>query len=68
MTTVSNETQLAASGICRCDCRRRERSSLLPAADAHEHATDEVAELLHSGIADRDRPTLINIRTAAVGA
>jgi benzoylformate decarboxylase len=40
----------------------------LPAADAHEHATDEVAELLHSGIADRDRPTLINIRTAAVGA
>jgi len=41
----------------------------LPAADAHEaHTTDEVAELLHSGIADRDRPTLINIRTTTVGA
>jgi hypothetical protein len=41
----------------------------MPAVDAHEaYTTDEVAELLHSAIADRDRPTQINIRTAAVGA
>lgn len=37
--------------------------------DAHEAAsTDEVAGLLKAGIADRDRPTLINIRTTPVQA
>ena len=37
--------------------------------DAHEaKTTDEVAELLNAGIADRDRPTLINIGTTPVGA
>lgn len=41
----------------------------MPAVDAHEaHTTDEVAESLRSGIVDRDRATLINIRTTAVGA
>ena len=35
--------------------------------DAHEaKTTDEVAELLNAGIADRDRPTLINISTTRV--
>ncbi len=35
--------------------------------DAHEAtSTDEVAELLNAGIADRDRPTLINISTTPV--
>ncbi|OBI27204.1 hypothetical protein A5709_05890 [Mycobacterium sp. E1386] len=36
--------------------------------DAHEaHTTDEVIELLRSGVADRQRPTLINARTTPVG-
>ncbi|OBG23718.1 benzoylformate decarboxylase [Mycobacterium sp. 852002-51057_SCH5723018] len=35
--------------------------------DAHEaHTTDEVIELVKSGIADRRRPTLINARTTPV--
>ena len=35
--------------------------------DAHEaHHTDEVVQLLGEGIADRDRPTLINVRTTPV--
>jgi benzoylformate decarboxylase len=37
--------------------------------DAHEaHSTDEVVKLVESGIADRDRPTLINARTTPVNA
>lgn len=37
--------------------------------DAHEaKSTDDVAELLHSGIADRSRPTLINVSTTPVHA
>jgi benzoylformate decarboxylase len=37
--------------------------------DAHEaHASDEVTELVKSGIADRERPTLINARTTPVDA
>ncbi len=37
--------------------------------DAYEaKTTDEVAELLNAGIADRDRPTLINVGTTPVGA
>jgi benzoylformate decarboxylase len=37
--------------------------------DAHEaKTTDDVAELLNAGIADRARPTLINIATTPVGA
>ncbi|MBV9353527.1 MAG: benzoylformate decarboxylase [Mycobacterium sp.] len=37
--------------------------------DAHEaHSTDEVIKLVESGIADRERPTLINTRTTAVDA
>jgi benzoylformate decarboxylase len=36
--------------------------------DAYEATTtDEVAELLRAGIADRDRPTLINVATTPVG-
>jgi benzoylformate decarboxylase len=36
--------------------------------DAHEaHSVDEVSELVAAGIADRDRPTLINARTVPVG-
>jgi len=36
--------------------------------DAHEaHTVDEVTELVAAGIADRDRPTLINARTVPVG-
>ncbi len=36
--------------------------------DAHEaHTVDEVAELVRAGIADRDRPTLINAPTVPVG-
>lgn len=36
--------------------------------DAHEaHTVDEVAELVRAGIADRDRPTLINAHTVPVG-
>ncbi|WP_414170110.1 hypothetical protein ACMATS_33985 [Streptoverticillium reticulum] len=35
--------------------------------DAHTaHDTDELASLLRSGTADRERPTLINIRTTKV--
>jgi benzoylformate decarboxylase len=35
--------------------------------DAHEaHDTDEVTELVNAGIADRERPTLINVRTTPV--
>jgi len=35
--------------------------------DAHEaHSTDEVTKLVESGIADRERPTLINVRTTPV--
>lgn len=35
--------------------------------DAHEaHSSDEVFELVKAGIADRDRPTLINARTMPV--
>ena len=35
--------------------------------DAHEaHSSDEVFELVKAGIADRDRPTLINARTTPV--
>jgi benzoylformate decarboxylase len=35
--------------------------------DAHEaHDTDEVVQRLQAGIADRDRPTLINVRTTPV--
>jgi len=35
--------------------------------DAHEaHSSDEVFELVQAGIADRDRPTLINARTTPV--
>ncbi len=37
--------------------------------DAHEAGTtDEVAELLNAGIADRNRPTLINVTTTPVSA
>jgi hypothetical protein len=37
--------------------------------DAHEaHTTDEVIKLVESGIADRERPTLINARTIPVDA
>jgi benzoylformate decarboxylase len=37
--------------------------------DAHEaHSTDEVVKLVESGIADRERPTLINARTTPVDA
>jgi benzoylformate decarboxylase len=37
--------------------------------DAHEaHTTDEVIKLVESGIADRERPTLINVRTTPVDA
>ncbi|HME15568.1 MAG TPA: benzoylformate decarboxylase [Mycobacterium sp.] len=37
--------------------------------DAHEaHTTDEVIKLVESGIADRERPTLINARTTPVDA
>lgn len=37
--------------------------------DAHEAKTsDEIAELLHAGITDRERPTLINVTTTPVGA
>src|SRR5246127_3466905 len=37
--------------------------------DAHEaHTTDEVIKLVESGIADRERPTLINARTLPVDA
>jgi benzoylformate decarboxylase len=36
--------------------------------DAHEaHSIDEVIELVRAGIADRQRPTLINVRTIPVG-
>ncbi len=36
--------------------------------DAHEaHTVDEVSELVRAGIADRDRPTLINVHTVPVG-
>jgi len=36
--------------------------------DAHEaHTTDEIVELVAAGIADRQRPTLINARTTGVG-
>jgi benzoylformate decarboxylase len=36
--------------------------------DAHEaHSVDEVTELVRAGIADRERPTLINARTIPVG-
>lgn len=36
--------------------------------DAHTaHDTDELASLLRSGTADRERPTLINVRTTKVG-
>jgi len=36
--------------------------------DAHEaQTTDEVVELVKAGIADRERPTLINARTIPVG-
>jgi len=36
--------------------------------DAHEaHTVDEVTELVRAGIADRDRPTLINAHTVPVG-
>jgi benzoylformate decarboxylase len=35
--------------------------------DAHEaHSTDEVIALVESGVADRERPTLINVRTTPV--
>jgi benzoylformate decarboxylase len=37
--------------------------------DSHEaHTTDEVIKLVESGIADRERPTLINVRTTPVNA
>ena len=37
--------------------------------DAHEaHTTDEVIKLVESGIADRERPTLINARIIPVDA
>jgi len=37
--------------------------------DAHEaHITDEVDKLVESGIANRERPTLINVRTTPVDA
>ena len=37
--------------------------------DAHEaHTTDEVIKLVVSGIANRERPTLINARTIPVDA
>ena len=37
--------------------------------DAHQATTtDDVAELLNAGIADRDRPTLINVTTTPVSA
>ncbi len=36
--------------------------------DAHEaHTVDEVTELVKAGIADRELPTLINVRTTPVG-
>jgi benzoylformate decarboxylase len=36
--------------------------------DAHEaRSVDEVTELVRAGIADRERPTLINARTIPVG-
>jgi benzoylformate decarboxylase len=36
--------------------------------DAHEaHSVDEATELVRAGIADRERPTLINARTIPVG-
>ena len=36
--------------------------------DAHEaHTTDQVVELVKAGVADRQRPTLINVRTTPVG-
>jgi benzoylformate decarboxylase len=37
--------------------------------DAHEAATtDDVSDLLVTGIADRERPALINMRTTPVDA
>jgi benzoylformate decarboxylase len=37
--------------------------------EAHEaRTTDEVIKLVESGIADRERPTLINVRTTPVDA
>jgi benzoylformate decarboxylase len=37
--------------------------------DAHEaHSTDDVSKLVEAGIADRDRPTLINARTTPVSS
>jgi len=37
--------------------------------DAHEaHSTDDVSKLVEAGIADRDRPTLINARTTPVNS
>ena len=37
--------------------------------DAHEaHTTDEVTKLVEVGIADRERPTLINARIIPVNA
>lgn len=36
--------------------------------DAHDaHTADDVTELVKPGIADRERPTLINARTVPVG-
>jgi len=37
--------------------------------DAHEaHTTDEVTKLVESGVAHRERPTLVNVRTTPVDA
>jgi hypothetical protein len=73
MTTVSNETQLARiPAYALCDRRHPERSSLMPTV---RRATIDLVRTHglttwfgNTGSSELTRPTLINIRTTAVGA
>ena len=51
------------------DGRIHELETASYGVDAYEaHSTDEVIKLVESGIADRERPILINTRTTPVDA
>jgi hypothetical protein len=72
MTTFQTKLSWHASGICPYDRRRPERSSLLPSV---RQATIDLLRthglttwFSNPGSSELTRPTLINIRTTAVGA
>jgi hypothetical protein len=63
---VHDEFRCGGSAVKAVGCQQHKH--LPNGVDAHEaRSVDEVTELVRAGIADRERPTLINARTIPVG-